>query len=123
MRSERLWVSFFILLALCLNFAFFYGELNNPEHHHKLLLFFAFIVNLVATILKFGDRTQMGALLLATILVADILQLAAVLAWTFSVGFVDSSTISTVVSLSAGALLANLVAVILVIIETALLRR
>jgi hypothetical protein len=36
---------------------------------------------LIATILKFGDRTQIGAIHLATSLVADIQLIAAAIIW------------------------------------------
>ena len=37
------------------------------------------MVNLIATVLKFGDRTQIGAVHLATSLVADLQLIAAAL--------------------------------------------
>lgn len=123
MRSERVWFSFFILLALTLNFGFVYGSIDNPEHHDKIELFLAFVVSVVCTILKFGDRSHLGALLLATSLVADVQLLAAIAIWTFNTGLLDGATLSTIVSFTAGALVANLVSVILVVIEVATLRR
>ena len=72
MSSERVWFRFFILLALTLNVGFVYGDIDNPIHHDKIELFLAFVVSLICTILKFGDRSYMGALLLATSLVADV---------------------------------------------------
>lgn len=123
MRSERLWFSFFILLALTLNFGFVYGDINTPDHHHKFELFFAFLVSLISTIIKFGDRTHMGSLLLATSLVADLQLLLAILVWTFSVGALDGNKMSMIVSFAAGALVANLISVILMVIEAASLRR
>lgn len=123
MRSERLWFSFFILLALTLNFGFVYGDVSNPMYHEKLELFLTFIVSIVCTILKFGDRTQMGALLLATSLVSDVQLIAAGLVWTLHVGMIDGPAMATIVSLSAGALIANIVSVTLVVIETTSLRR
>lgn len=123
MRSERVWFSFFILLALTLNFGFVYGVIDNPEHHDKIELFLAFVVSVVCTILKFGDRSHLGAMLLATSLVADVQLLSAIGVWTFNVGILDSATLSTIVSFTAGALVANLVSVILVVIEVATLRR
>ena len=74
MNPEKVVFGFFIVLALTLNFGFFVGEIENPDHHHVYELFAVVVVNLIATVLKFGDRSQMGALLLATSLVA-ILQL------------------------------------------------
>ncbi|HFD88195.1 MAG TPA: hypothetical protein ENJ35_11050, partial [Gammaproteobacteria bacterium] len=66
MNPEKVVFGFFIVLSLTLNFGFFVGELDNPEHHNVYELFAVLLVNLIATILKFGDRSQMGAVLLAT---------------------------------------------------------
>ena len=72
MNLEKVVFGFFILLALTLNFGFFYGEIDNPEHHDVYELFAALVVSLIATVLKFGERTQIGAVLLASSLVADL---------------------------------------------------
>jgi len=95
MRSERVWFGFFVILALTLNFGFVYGDISNPEHHDKLELFFAFIVSVVCTILKFGDRSHLGSLMLATSLVADVQLLCAIFVWTFSVSLLEASTMAT----------------------------
>lgn len=76
---------------------------------------------------KFGDRTQVGATHLATSLVA-LLQLAgAALIWTLAPegpdGLLDPRTVTSIVSLAAGALLANVVSVVILIVETTLQRR
>ncbi|OOY42570.1 DUF6394 family protein, partial [Solemya velum gill symbiont] len=63
MNSEKVIFSFFIVLALTLNFGFILGDIENPAHHPVYELFAVIVVNLIATILKFGDRTQMGAVL------------------------------------------------------------
>jgi hypothetical protein len=127
MNPEKVVFGFFIVLALTLNFGFFVGELENPDHHHVYELFAVVVVNLIATVLKFGDRSQMGALLLATSLVAMLQLIAAALVWTFAVhvqgyGLTPAVTAS-IVSLSGGAMLANVVSVVLLIIETVMLRR
>ena len=72
MNLEKVVFSFFMILALTLNFGFFLGELDDPTHHNVFELFAVLVVNLVATVLKFGDRSQMGAMLLATRLVATV---------------------------------------------------
>lgn len=127
MNLEKVVFGFFIVLALTLNFGFFVGEIHNPDHHHVYELFAVIVVNLIATILKFGERTQMGALLLATSLVALLQLFAAVLVWVVAVHLSDtgmtSSTMASIVSLSGGAMLANVVSVVLLVIETAMLRR
>ena len=80
------------------------------------------VVNLIATVLKFGDRTQLGATHLATSLVASFQLLAASMVWVWRLYVtglpVNGEVISVVVSLSGGALLANVFSVILLIGET-----
>ena len=127
MNLEKVVFCFFIVLALTLNFGFFIGEFEDPAHHHVYELFAAIVVNLVATVLKFGDRSQMGALLLATSLVADLQLIAAASVWAVAVhvqqiGLVPS-VMASIVSLSGGALLANITSVVLLVVETAILRR
>jgi hypothetical protein len=127
MNPEKVVFGFFIVLALTLNFGFFIGEIENPDHHHVYELFAVIVVNLIATVLKFGDRSQMGALLLATSLVAVLQLVAAALVWTYAVhvttiGLTPTVTAS-IVSLSGGAMLANVISVVLLIIETVMLRR
>lgn len=127
MNFEKVMFAFFIVLALTLNFGFFIGEVDDPNHHDVLELAAALIVSLIATIMKFGDRSQMGAVLLATSLVADLQLLIAAGIWTYAVNVSDDGTsvtvISRIVSLSGGALLANLVSVTLLIAETISIRR
>ena len=127
MNPEKVIFGFFIVLALTLNFGFFVGEIDNPEHHHVIELFAVVVVNVIATVLKFGDRTQMGAVLLATSLVAVLQLVAATLVWGIAVhasetGLTPGVTAS-IVSLSGGAMLANMVSVVLLVIETMMLRR
>jgi hypothetical protein len=127
MNPEKVVFGFFIVLALTLNFGFFVGEIENPDHHHVYELFVVVVVNLIATVLKFGDRSQMGALLLATSLVAILQLIAAVLVWTFAVHVYETGltpiVMASIVSLTGGAMLANVISVILLIIETIMLRR
>ncbi|MCP4129038.1 MAG: hypothetical protein GY753_18555 [Gammaproteobacteria bacterium] len=127
MNPEKVVFGFFIVLALTLNFGFFVGEIHNPDHHHVYELFAVIVVNLIATILKFGDRTQMGAVLLSTSLVALLQLFAAALVWTIAEHVSDvgmtASVMASIVSLSGGAMLANVVSVVLLVIETVMLRR
>ncbi len=127
MNLEKVVFGFFIVLALTLNFGFCIGEIDNPEHHHAYELYAAIVISMIATVLKFGDRSQMGALLLATSLVADLQLIAAALVWTFAAHIDGSgmsvSAITSIVSLASGALIANLVSVVLLIIESIILGR
>jgi len=127
MNPEKIVFSFFIVMALTLNFGFVIGDTSNPEHHHVYELAAAIFVNLVATILKFGDRSHVGALLLSTSLVADLQLFAAAIVWGIAIYVqqltLAGSVMSSIVSLAAGAMLANIVSVLLLVIETSFLRR
>src|SRR3982751_1837463 len=122
MSLEKVIFGFFVLLAATLNFGFFLGDLSDPALHNVYELFAAVVVSLIATVLKFGDRTQLGAVHLATSLVADLQRIAAPgmggLATQVSKAGLDAAAMGAVVSLSGGALLANLVSVVLLVIET-----
>ena len=127
MNSEKVVFAFFIVLALTLNFGFFVGSYDIPEHHNAYELFAAIVISLVATILKFGDRTHIGAVFLATSLVADLQLIAAAIVWGMIEHVFDSvlsgNSLATAVSLSGGALLANFTSVILLVAETITVRR
>ena len=127
MNREKVIFAFFIILALTLNFGFFIGELDDVTHHNAYELFAAIVVNLIATVLKFGDRTHLGAVLLATSLVADLQLLAAAIVWAVALYGTASGmtpeTVISVVSLSGGALLANIISVVLLVAETMTVRR
>jgi hypothetical protein len=127
MNLEKVIFAFFSILALTLNYGFFIGDIDDPTHHNVYELFAALIVSLIATIMKFGDRAHIGALLLATSLVADLQLIAAALVWGYVVYVAQSplepSVMASIVSLSGGALLANLTSVILLVVETVTFRR
>jgi hypothetical protein len=78
MNLEKVIFGFFIIFACTLNFGFFIGDIERPELHHPMELLAAVVVNLVATVLKFGDRTQLGATHLSTSLVASFQLIAGV---------------------------------------------
>lgn len=125
MNSEKVISGFFIILALTINFGFFYGEIDAINHHSVYELFAAIVINLIATIMKLGDKTQTGSVLLATSFVADLQLIAAAIVW----GIINMTSVmtpdlfTTVVSLSGGALIANIISVTLFVGETLLLKR
>ena len=126
MNSEKVIFGFFITLAAVLNFGFWTGDMDKIEFHNVWELAAAVVVSLIATVLKFGDRTQLGAVHLATSLVADVQLIAAAIVWSWaatSPAGVTPYEMATVVSMSAGALLANLVSVVLMISEIITARR
>ena len=120
MNLQKVITGFFFILAMTINFGFFYGDIDTPELHNVYELFVALVVSLISTVLKIGDKTQLGAVLLATSLVADIQLIAAVVVWTLMeyLSNVDVETFAAIISLSGGALLANITSVILYIGET-----
>lgn len=127
MNLERVVFGFFIILALALNLGFVAGEIDNPLHHDPWLLFAALIVGLITSGLKLGDRSQLGALVLAASLVANLLLMIAVSAWAVSEsGMVQAASptmMVTVVSLAYGALAANIVSVAVLVSDTLMSRR
>lgn len=130
MNFEKVVFGFFVLLAATLNFGYVTGDIGNPAHHNALELYAAVVVNVIATVLKLGDRTQMGAVHLASSLVASIQLLGAAVIWIWETQgkgidplLVTEHQMSGVVSLALGALLANVVSVVLLVIETANFRR
>lgn len=127
MILQQVIFAFFILLALTLNFGFFLGDIDEPSHHHSYELFAAIVVSLIATIMKFGDRTQLGSVVLASSLVADIQLITAAIFWgaaEHAFGHSITPTVmASIVSLSGGALLANFISVVLLVIETVSVRR
>jgi hypothetical protein len=122
MNLEKVVFGFFVLFAATLNFGFFIGDIGDSALHNSYELYAAVVVNLIATVLKFGDRTQIGAVHLATSLVADLQLIGAALMYGYAV-YVSSAGLTaawtaSVVSLSGGALLANIVSVVLLVVET-----
>jgi len=121
MYSEKVIAGFFIVLALTLNAGFVYGDIENIAHHSVYELAAAIAVNLIATTMKLGDKTQVGSVLLATSLVADLQLFAAAAVWGFAThvaGGVNIEFTTTIISLAAGAMVANIVSVILYISDT-----
>ena len=127
MNLEKVVFAFFIVLALTLNFGFFIGDIDNPVQHHAYELFAALVISIIATILKVGDRSHMGAVLLATSLVADLQLIVAAMIWGYVVYVsgegLTPGNMSSIVSMSGGALVANITSVVLLVVETVSVRR
>jgi len=121
MNTQKVISGFFIIMAMTLNFGFFYGDIDTFSHHSPYELFATIVVNLIATILKLGDKTQLGSVLLATSLVADIQLISAATIWgvsSYVIGNLEGTATQVIVSLSGGALMANIVSVILFMGDT-----
>jgi hypothetical protein len=119
-RREVLF-GFFVVLAATLNFGYFVGDISDPTVHNAYGLIAAVAVNLLTTLLKLADRTQLGAVHLATSLVADLQLLVALAVLGYAVllstAGMTAATTAVVVSLSGGALLANLVSVTILVVD------
>ena len=121
MSMDKIVSGFFFILAMTLNFGFFYGNPTVIAEHSSFELFAAIVINIIATVLKLGDKTQLGSVLLATSLVADIQLIASATVWSFGIYVTNGmnvETVTAIVSLSGGALLANVVSVILFVGDT-----
>ncbi len=122
MNLEKVVFGFFIVLALTLNFGFFLGEIENPAHHSVYELFAVILVNLMATGLKLGDRSHIGAVLLSTSLVADLQLIAAAIYWAIVEHVTNTGltpqVMASIISLTGGALLANVISVVMLVADT-----
>ena len=127
MNLERVIFGFFIILSLTFNFVFVMGDIDDRSHHNVWILTIAILVNLIATGLKLGDRSQAGALLLAASLVADLLLISARVLWIIAQSDTplgpSPESMASIVSLAGGALLANIVSVVILIGDTLMSRR
>ena len=91
------------------------------------ILTIAILINLIATGLKLGDRSQVGALLLASSLVADVLLITARIIWVTAenetaIGPSRESMVN-IVSLASGALVASFITVLILVADTLISRR
>ncbi len=124
MQFEKVIVGFFVILALALNVVFVIGDISNPAHHNVWILTLAILVNLIAAGLILGDRTQLGAILLATSLVANLLLISARLIWVVNGDQgVRPEQMVLIVSLGYGALMTNLISVFTLSVDTIISRR
>ncbi len=127
MRLDKIFFAFFIILALTLNFGFYVGEMDNPAHHLGFELFLAVVVNIIALILKLGDDTHIGSTQLATSMAAclQLLVSSSVWGWVSYSGTERTleSMMPTILSFSAGALVANFISVALLIVETTIISK
>jgi hypothetical protein len=127
MNLERVVFGFVIILALAFTSAFVMGDIDNPAHHSVWVLTIAILINLIATGLKLGDRSQVGALLLASSLVADVLLIAARVIWVIAENETEFgpsiSSMVNIVSLAGGALVASTVSIVILVGDTLISRR
>jgi hypothetical protein len=127
MNLERVVFGFVIILALAFTLAFVIGDIHNASHHNVWMLTIAILINLIATGLKLGDRSQVGALLLASSLVADVLLITARIIWVTAESETaigpSRESMANIISLSSGALVAGIITVVILVGDTLISRR
>lgn len=122
--SNKVYFAFFIILATTLNFGFFIGDMNEVSHHHSFELFFAIIINLIAFTLKLGTKTQIDTIQLATSLVSCLQLLIASVIWFVATEQNSlNELLPSIVSLSGGAFLANIISVTLLVVDAVIYKR
>ena len=107
MEWRMVWVMFFLLMALTTTVSYLF-------HSNGYELIIAVSMNLIATTLKVGDRRTAGAMAMAASLVADFHLIPAL--WTFY--YFDNTELAS--ALAWGAVIANIVSVILMVAEAIL---
>ena len=127
MNLERVIFGFVIILALTFNFVFVMGDIDNAQHHNVWILTIAILVNLIAIGLKLGDRSQVGALLLASSLVSGVMLVSARVVWIIAQSDTalgpSAESMASIVSLAGGALLSSAVSVVILVGDTLISRR
>ncbi len=127
MDLSKVGYSFFIILALTLNFGFFLGEYNHLQENHFPLLLTAAAVNTLCVYFIFKRNTKTKEkfafkgreILFATGLVASLQLWLTIAVWILSENFELTEPSSTrILSLSGGALLANLITTCIVVLDT-----
>jgi cation transport ATPase len=118
---------FLIILALTLNFSFFLGEFDNTRHHQFMFLVAAACMNIISTYFIFKhsvianeqDTSKGKEILFASGLVAALQLCLAIVVWVFWADFnPNGALIIWIISLSGGALIANLVTTCFVVLDT-----
>jgi len=127
MNLERVVFGFVIILALTFNFVFVMGDIDNAQHHSVWILTIAILVNLIAIGLKLGDRSQVGAIQLASSLVSGVMLVSARIVWVVAQSETamgpSSESMAGIVSLAGGALVASTVSVLILVGDTLISRR
>jgi len=126
---SKVWYGFLIIFALTLNFGFFLGESDNAGHHQFLLLVAAACINIISVYFIFKanlkakeqDSPKGREILFASGLVAVLQLCLAIMVWVFWADFEPTGPlILRIISLSGGALIANLITTCVFVLEALL---
>lgn len=118
MNKNPLFFNSIIIFALTLNVGFVYGGMDDVSSHHVNEYFVVLLMNIVAMVIKFGDDTEQGKLLLSTSIVAVIQLIAGSILWgvgSSTFGWNEVETLHSVLGMAVGALTANLISVYLIL--------
>lgn len=126
MDLSKVGYGFLIILTLTLNFSFFLGDYDNTEHHQFLLLVAAACLNIISVYFIFQDslnakeqdKSNGREILFASGLVAALQLCLAIVVWVFLADFEPTEPlIIWIISLSGGALMANLITTCVFVLE------
>lgn len=127
MNLERVVFGFVTILALTFTYAFASGDIDNASHHNVWVLTLAILINLIATGLKLGDRSQVGTLMLASSLVVNVMLISARVVWIVDANQTAAGpspeSLANIISLANGALVASIVTVVIIVGDTLISRR
>jgi len=127
MNLERVVFGFVTILALTFTYAFAAGDIDNASHHNVWVLTIAILINLIATGLKLGDRSQVGTLMLASSLVVNVMLISARVIWIVDADQTAAGpspeSLANIISLASGALVASIVTVVIIVGDTLISRR
>lgn len=127
MNLERVVFGFVTILALTFTYAFASGDIDNASHHNVWVLTIAILINLIATGLKLGDRSQVGTLMLASSLVVNVMLISARVVWIVDADQTAAGpspeSLANIISLASGALVASIVTVVIIVGDTLISRR
>jgi|SaaInlLV_10m_DNA_4_1040232.scaffolds.fasta_scaffold04301_3 pheromone shutdown protein TraB len=124
MYFKKAAIGFILIGAFTLNLGFVYGDIDNPLHHNLYEFYLVIVINLLAMVLKMSDKSAIGSILLASSFVAIAQLLCAALLFSFIpdyyniVEMKDMELLNSGLSMATGALAANFVSVVLIIVET-----
>jgi len=121
MKNRYILFNTVIIFALTLNVGFVYGDPNMLSLHHHYDYYAVLVMNILAMIMKFGDESEQGQMLLSTSIVAVIQLLIGAFVWGVSessFGLTEVETLHIVLGMSIGALVANLISVLIVLAKT-----
>jgi hypothetical protein len=108
MEWRMVWTTFFLMMALTTTVSY----LSHSNNGYELII--AVSMNLIATTLKIGARRTTGAMTMAASLAADFHLIPAL--WAFY--YFNNPTMA--VGLAWGAVIANIVSIILLIVDAVL---